>query len=692
MADPAGGVPQQLLPHLHLVSNFRYPTMNQMAVETALEYLLAAPKVVRELQPVHWTFLDGPPDGTVMLTWQPLNHLGSNFASDGYVWAGAEHVYHHQVRGYTVECWYHQCGYHPPHETIAQHSRRRFRIVPSKTPNNLPPPDPSLWIVNYSKCVVEPVPASSIHVVPQVQNILAQRRFLQSQGQLVRKEFMLHDRNSWPTINLPPQVGQQSFVPQGAGFPSALLGRQQAGQFFPPQQGANLVGVQGKQTRGHRGAAPANMAGAAGVDHSLEEEEISTGDLLDLITPRDISRMRYKYNHEWMEEIFASPYKTSQILPVDLGLGKKGELESLTAPFFDAPMGPNAGRKDSKDAAAPVAAGKMEPEKADEFKNAVARKIADVSTEIEQLKKKHARRMESINRAPNFKEAELKLRDSVADPTDIGQEFWRIEGRLHTIVDENGVPQFEYEDKASKPKTNDVVHSVETGKGRSVAPLSDVTCVDRGGLVERIETEEPKPAQGEAGDVDMGNTDTVGQQIGAAQGTVVSQPEDREDLPPVPTTTTQGLAAATATAPSKSEDVEMGGVQTSQPPAGTDQEAGDWVMVNKETVPAQVQSSAGGKPAGAEDSGAAAVGAPASGLQGLTPAANTDMGESGALETSNFDDAANFGTIDSAGEALAAYGEQDGLDLGDLEPSAFGDAFHASEAEHEQLRDTEDIP
>jgi hypothetical protein len=49
---------------------------------------------------MHWTFLEAPPDGTVMLTWQPLAHLGNNFASDGYVWADAEQAFTFEARGY----------------------------------------------------------------------------------------------------------------------------------------------------------------------------------------------------------------------------------------------------------------------------------------------------------------------------------------------------------------------------------------------------------------------------------------------------------------------------------------------------------------------------------------------------------------------------------------------------------------
>lgn len=74
--------------------------MNSFTSETAVEYLVSAPKVVRELQPMHWMFIDGPPDGTVMLVWQPLNQLGTMFASDGYIWADAEQVYTTEVRGY----------------------------------------------------------------------------------------------------------------------------------------------------------------------------------------------------------------------------------------------------------------------------------------------------------------------------------------------------------------------------------------------------------------------------------------------------------------------------------------------------------------------------------------------------------------------------------------------------------------
>ena len=77
--------------------------------ETIVGYLLEAPKIVRDLQPMQWQFIETPPDGTLMLTWHPLEYLGTNFASDGFIWADAEHVFKSEVRGY-VRGFQLRCG------------------------------------------------------------------------------------------------------------------------------------------------------------------------------------------------------------------------------------------------------------------------------------------------------------------------------------------------------------------------------------------------------------------------------------------------------------------------------------------------------------------------------------------------------------------------------------------------------
>lgn len=88
------------LPHMHLVSKNRYPITNNPSLETIVGYLLEAPKIVRDLQPMQWQFLDAPQDGTLLLTWQPLEHSGTHFASDGYIYGDAEQSFKSDVRGY----------------------------------------------------------------------------------------------------------------------------------------------------------------------------------------------------------------------------------------------------------------------------------------------------------------------------------------------------------------------------------------------------------------------------------------------------------------------------------------------------------------------------------------------------------------------------------------------------------------
>ncbi|MCJ1313963.1 hypothetical protein MMC25_007643 [Agyrium rufum] len=100
MTEPSSGVPNVLLPHVHLVSTYTYPNLSNANIDTIVEYLLSAPKIAREVAAMNWRFLDAPQDGTVMLVWQPLNQLGIRSASDGYVWLDPEQAYNQEHKGY----------------------------------------------------------------------------------------------------------------------------------------------------------------------------------------------------------------------------------------------------------------------------------------------------------------------------------------------------------------------------------------------------------------------------------------------------------------------------------------------------------------------------------------------------------------------------------------------------------------
>ena len=65
---------------------------------------MQAPKIARDTAPFFWTYLDRPQNVTIFLTWQPLQFLGTNFASDGYIWPPQESYYQQDV-GNGVVCY-----------------------------------------------------------------------------------------------------------------------------------------------------------------------------------------------------------------------------------------------------------------------------------------------------------------------------------------------------------------------------------------------------------------------------------------------------------------------------------------------------------------------------------------------------------------------------------------------------------
>jgi hypothetical protein len=85
------------LPHVHLLNSQRYPAMPRVEMQEVAKWLLEAPHLAKNTSPFHWTYLDVPADGTIILTWQPLARMGTNFASDGFVWAQPEHIFKQDI-------------------------------------------------------------------------------------------------------------------------------------------------------------------------------------------------------------------------------------------------------------------------------------------------------------------------------------------------------------------------------------------------------------------------------------------------------------------------------------------------------------------------------------------------------------------------------------------------------------------
>ncbi|KAF5582568.1 hypothetical protein FPCIR_9417 [Fusarium pseudocircinatum] len=688
--DPSQGVPQDLMPHVHLISSFRYPVMPRLDLNEVAKWLMAAPQVARDRAPFFWTYLDKPTDGTILLTWQPLQRLGTNFATDGYVWAPPEQVYKHDLgNGLMLEIYYQKAGYIPG-EQYALHARRRCRLVPIPGHPNPPQPDVGLFIVHYGPA--EPndrVPVSMIPFDERVNSIMQQRHFLQRAGQIRRKEFMLSDRVNWPTL---PDLTRQPVPPQMAprGVPQQMA--------YPTQPAPGPPAKRARHAAGQSGQPP--LPGMPQLDAAFDDEEdVSRGDMFDHLTPREISMSRYQQNHEWMEEILSSPYRISQITPADLNLGFKGELAYLTEGIF-----PAQGVDASNSVPEKLYIGRLDPEKADEFRKRVHNHIESTKAEIEKMQADHAAALAKFKENSILSTKEKELRNTVEGT---GTEIWRIEGRVDPH-DEDAVAR-----PVSSKTVEQIVSEVEAATGKKVDTKPTVSRVQDGGY----QPPAPEPVQADASqlsrqpsqsgsqnsgimigesDIDMGGTAAglLDQMHTGISNT--STPLNNFGTPQPQLSAAQSGAGtpSNATAVGSGGDVTMGGTQgpkdhTTAPDQGTG--SGDWVVVPKDGTVNEANQGPG--------SGAASVNANTpttagidtaksvakSASAGATPAAGTPGG-SVSFDQNDF---SSLGDLDTAGDALnfdgptldGAAGELgEGLDLSmDMDDSAFGDAFHGVE-------------
>ena len=136
---------------MHLVSTSRYAQKARVEIPEVTSWLMQAPQVARDKAPFYWTYLDRPDNGSIFMTWQPLQLMGTNFASDGYIWPPQEQHMRQEVgNGVVLEMYYHGAGY-AMNEPFATHSRRRFRLLPPNTHNpNAPQVDPSPLVPVHS--------------------------------------------------------------------------------------------------------------------------------------------------------------------------------------------------------------------------------------------------------------------------------------------------------------------------------------------------------------------------------------------------------------------------------------------------------------------------------------------------------------------------------------------------------------
>ncbi|KHN95305.1 uncharacterized protein MAM_06809 [Metarhizium album ARSEF 1941] len=728
-SDPSHTVPQDLMPHVHLVSSYRYPTMPRIDMNEVAKWLMTAPQIARDRAPFFWTYLDKPADGTILLTWQPLQRLGTNFATDGFVWAPPEQVYKHDLgNGLILEIYYLKAGYIPG-EQFALHTRRRFRLVPAPGHPNPPQLDVSLFIVHYGPSEQnDRIPASMVPYDDRVTTIMQQRHFLLRGGQIRRKEFMLSDHANWPSL---PELTRQQMGPQMAprGVPQQMA--------YPPQPAPGPPSKRARHSQSHsqqqqqqqhlqqQQQQPPVMPGMNPLDSAFDDDEdISRGDMFDHLTPREISLLRYQQNHEWMEEILSSAYRIGQIQPSDLNLGLKGELASLTEGIFTAQAGDVFAQPPEK-----PYVGRLDSGLADEFRKRVSKHVESTEAEIERLREEHAELVASLKQNSALKVKEKQIR-SIPDPP--VPEVFNAELGLDGAEEQRApAPQ------PVKTPFDDILKEVEAATGRKVDIHPVIKRVQDGGY----QAPAPKPPtpvpttqmsrqpshsgsqnsglmMGDS-DMDMGGTaaglldqmhtgfsststpvnnfPTPQAQASAAQSNAPT-PSNAHNVaspaPALPTVQEARTGPVQHSHPEPAGDVAMSGTEShARAPAETaaDQgtDSGDWVVVPKGGASPEVNAPSSVVPAAAvEASGGQAeqqkpVPIPTKPMSAAATPAVTDGG-SASFDQNDF---SSLGDLDTAGDAMAGY-DAPGLDgtagaLGedldlqmDMDDSAFGDAFH----------------
>lgn len=563
-----------------------------------------------------------------------------------------------------MEIAFHNSGYRPGVDTVTSHSRRRYRFM-SKNPSvHALPPDPSLWLVHYGQADPQHCfPASQLPLSHQSRQQMAERQWIESQGRLDRQDFMLHDREKWPQLNMPGRAAvpgvpayNQSMYQQNA---MAHIGNPRfSGNFYQQAQQGHTGPSPAKRARQHPPAhAPASAAAIMAQDTSIEDEEnVLLGDLLDHLTQRDISLTRYMQHHDWMDEVYSSPFATGKIVPMDLGFGLMGELAGLTEGLFDTPNSALE-KSESKAKDAPAEYKKVTSEQLQEFEKRVQAHKEKEQNEIARMKEEHARRMDSLRKSKSLVKAEKKLRNASWKPSGSGNEFWRLE-------------------KTNDQDANQIVEQVEELLGGSIQAQKEATMISEGGYRKEEQRTPPADADMAGMQMDGAGPDAAAQSLQSASGAPAESASQTEQsqlpaqqLPAEPQALQQQLppSVAPSVPDTNMENLETMDTGNFSLPDDMELDTG----FNFDTPKTDVQTPGTSNWPGQPPQQAPTQPQQPSNPQSVDPASGGDLYGAGGD--------ANFGDFD-AGDGLIDFegGAGDDIDFS-MDNSAFGDAFHGTE-------------
>jgi hypothetical protein len=373
----------------------------------------------------------------------------------------------------------------------------------------------------------------------------------------------------------------------------------------------------------------------------------------------------------------------------------------LTDGTFDAPYDPD------NDVEKNQYIGRLDPKKAEEFRKKAAERMADTNKEIERMKAKHAKRLAKFQKGSLLFQAEKDLRTAVADPTDIGPEYWRLEGRIDEDDSEDGKAV-----QTIPSKVEDILAQVEASLGRSAVAVEELRRIQDGGFEEAAPASpspipaapSPKPASnhslpqslnggtpqsgvlGTDGEMDMGNSAaglldqyhsgissnaTPASNFGNTPQPLM-QPHSGSGTPDFRATSPHPLAHVSPQpeVPASTQgDVNMSEA-TEQAVSADGSGTGDWVVVPPGGVSPVPTTTTTGQ-----------VEVPTAPVLEIPTMNDTPADDYNGSPN----DFADLDDLDTAGDAMASYRDDSpgmGLDV-DMDDSAFGEAFHGVEARDE---------
>lgn len=413
--------------------------------------------------------------------------------------------------------------------------------------------------------------------------------------------------------------------------------------------------------------------------------------------------MRYEQHHEWMEEILESHYASKNIVPSDLGLGRKGTLESLTNGFFAAPVSVVHESVNGN-------VGKLPPGKSEEFAKHAEQKLAEMQAELDKMKQDHARRMEKLKRTTALGAAERKLRNmSTSDDSykTVGAQVQDLVGREIknvqplSIVSKGGMqnirpavrsPEMFAQNTAqntSQPQANQNQQQralqqpqQQQQQSRQVQPQQPTQPTQQNQqsqpqVQNQLQTGQAQPSQQpqqqsqptatqEKPSQDSEQSNATGQTPPVAQS---GQEQNSAQAQSMPETSDTPIDNNDAVSLQNDLDMEDSGDQDLQIDEDNNNDGADWDMLVDQS---------GDNEQGAEEQSNNEQDSVSRQVSSTNQVPNPSNNNTPGGDANDFDMVTDFdNNMDTAGDALADYGGADD-DL-NLEDSAFGDAFHSHE-------------